>query len=301
MWKVGTTGTSNQLTLPASGTVYRSMGIGSPWARIGCGVMDKDRIRNDQLDSRASTWSMIYVLRGHGWYDDAFGSTHALAPGDCFVRLPGVTHSTRLDPASRWLEAFIDLGPELWRALEAMQVLASPQPVWHWGLSQERIARFGSLRDDLERAHDRQLPALCLRLLGLALEAQPAPADSVPDDAIERACLALTEQATSRRELRAWCRGQGLDYERFRKDFVARMGISPGQYRLRRRMDRACALLQSSQRSLGAISLELGYRSPYEFSAQFRLRMGIAPSRYRALAGRAGAESASVRPPTGHA
>jgi len=301
MWRMGDSASLEPFPMPSPGTVYRSMGIGSPWARIGCGVMDKDRIRNDQLDSRMSTWSMIYVLRGAGWYDDDTGRTHALGPGDCFVRLPGITHSTRLDPASRWLEAFIDLGPELWQALAGMQVLASAQPVWHWGLSQERAERFGSLRDDLERAHDRQLPALCLRLLGLALEAQPVPADSASDDAIERACLALTEQATSRVELRAWCRGQGLDYERFRKDFVARMGISPGQYRLRRRMDRACALLQSSQRSLAAISQELGYRSPYEFSAQFRLRMGIAPSRYRALAGRAVAESASVRPPSGHA
>ena len=49
-------------------------------------------------------------------------------------------------------------------------MLTSPLPVWHWGLSAERIERFGSLRDDLERAHDRQLPALCLRLLGLAGE-----------------------------------------------------------------------------------------------------------------------------------
>jgi AraC family transcriptional regulator of arabinose operon len=268
---------------PAPGAVYRTMGGGSPWQRIGCGVMDKQGVSDDQLASRSSTWSMIYLMRGRGWYDDQHGQRFELTAGDCFVRVPGVLHSTRLDPRSRWLEGFIDLGPELWAALAGMQVLRATPPVWSWGLSSERIERFTRLRSDLLHARERQLPALCLRVLALALDAHPLPESPQAADAIDRACNALTEQATTRLDLRSWCLRESLDYEQFRKDFLRRMGVSPGQYRLRRRMDRACELLQSSQRAVGEIAADLGYRSPYEFSAQFRARMGMPPSRYRSL------------------
>jgi AraC-like DNA-binding protein len=152
--------------------------------------------------------------------------------------------------------------------------------VWAWGLARERVERFAGLLADLERAGEGRLPALCARLIALAVEAQPATT-AAGDDAIDRACRALAEQATKRLDLRAWCRREGLDYERFRKDFQQRMGMPPGQYRIRRRLDRACELLHTTDRPLSAIATELGYRSPYEFSAQFRARLGVPPSRYR--------------------
>jgi AraC-like DNA-binding protein len=268
--------------LPAPRTVYRTMGSGSPWERVGCGVMDKRGVTVDQRDYLAPTWSLVYVLRGRGEYADAAGRHWELKPGTCFQRVPERRHSTTLDPRSRWLETFVDVGPTLWRALLAMQALRADPPVWRWGLSRERVARFEALIGDLERAGERRLPALCVRVLGLAVEAQPEAAEpGGGDDAIERACRALAEESTRRADLRAWCRRERLDYERFRKDFHRRMGVSPGQYRIRRRMDRACELLHTTDRPLAEIAAELGYRSPYEFSAQFRERMGIAPSRYR--------------------
>ncbi|HEV8246966.1 MAG TPA: AraC family transcriptional regulator, partial [Polyangiaceae bacterium] len=100
---------------------------------------------------------------------------------------------------------------------------------------------------------------------------------------LERACRALADQASERRTLRDWCQRQGHDYERFRKAFQQRMGVSPGQYRIRRRLDRACQLLQATDDTIERIAAELGYTSPYEFSAQFSRRMGMPPSRYRLL------------------
>ncbi len=267
--------------LPEAGTVYRTMGLASPWSRIGCGIMDKAGISNDHREYAAPTWSMILVLRGAGSYTDHQLRSFPLGPGSCFVRVPARRHSTVLDSTSRWLEAFIDCGPELARTLLGMQALRADPASWNWGLTRERVARFTTLRDDLARAGEAQLPALLLRVLTLAVEAQPQ-VEAAQDDAISRACAMLSEQSGQRQDLRSWCRRQGLDYERFRKAFLRRTGTSPGQYRIRRRLERACALLQSTRRSLASIAAELGYCSPYEFSNQFRARMGVPPSRYRA-------------------
>lgn len=261
--------------------VYRSMGD-APMARIGAGIMDKSGQSADHTDYDAGTWSLVYVIRGRGLYRDADGIAYALAPGWCFQRVPGRRHTTVIDPTSRWLEAFLDCSAPLAGALQQLRAIPAQPPAWEWGLSAERVARFAGFITDLADAGERRLPALLVRLLALAVEAMPGAPERRHEDAIDRACRLLAEEAGTRLDLRAWCRREGLDYERFRKDFVRRLGVPPGQYRIRRRLDRACALLQSTDRSIADIAAELGYATPYEFSAQFRVRLGRPPSAYRA-------------------
>ncbi len=273
----------DDLRLPEPAMVYRSMGSGASWQRVGAGVMDKSGIANDQRDSQPATWSLIYVLRGRGIYRDQDGREWALSPGWCFQRLSDRRHTTVLDPASGWRECFIDLNPALHRVLATMQVVRRDTLAWHWGLEAARVQRFVDLMAALRSAGERALPGLCLEVIRLAIDAQPDPgATAAGEDAIDRACRALAADPAGRIDLRTWCRRQGLDYERFRKDFQRRLGMPPGQYRIRRRIDRACELLETTDRPIAAIANDLGYPSPYEFSAQFRARMGLPPTRYRA-------------------
>ena len=269
------------IALPPPRTAYRTIGTGSG-ERIGAGVMDKRGLSVDHLDFRAPEWSLIYVLRGEGSYRDSDGRQWPLGPGACFQRIPERAHTTRLVPESAWLEAFVVLPPPLHRALAGMQVLPADPPAWMWGLNAERVARFTALIADLADASEARLPALCARILGLAVEAMPKAARAEDEDAVDRACRLLADQATTRLDLRTWCQRERLDYEHFRKAFQRRLGVPPGQYRIRRRIDRACELLQTTDRTIAAIAAELGYPTAYEFSAQFRARMGVAPSRYRA-------------------
>lgn len=271
--------------LPPPRSVYRVLSRTSAWERIGVGVMDKSGIAVDHRDFDARAYSLVYVLRGSGSYRDESGREHPLRPGDCFQRQPGRLHTTTLDPASRWLEAWIDFGPTLFAALVGMQVVRRDPPVWHWGLAPSRVARFTALIAELDSASDRELPDLCVRCQALVVEAQKAvDAQRVAagDDPVERLCRLLAAESGTRLDLRAFCRRENVDYERLRRDFRTRLGVSPGQYRIGRRMERACALLQTTSRPIAAIADELGYHSAYEFSAQFRQWMGMPPSRYRA-------------------
>ena len=270
------------LYLPAPRTVYRALGIDSGRERIGVGIMDKAGIHLDQVDTDPPTWSLVHVLRGRGRFREESGGWHALQPGDCFLRIPGRMQSTELDPESGWLEAFIDLGWALPQVLTANRMLPERSQVWQWGLAPARVLRFSTLIGDLAVAGDRELPELCVRCQALVLEALRAQDTVRPgDDPVDRFCRLLAEEATSRLDLRAFCRRERLDYERFRKDFTRRVGQSPGQYRIRRRIERACALLHSTSDDLANIAAALGYCSAYEFSAQFRQWMGVPPGRYR--------------------
>ncbi len=93
--------------------------------------------------------------------------------------------------------------------------------------------------------------------------------------------LAMDALRAGRLDLRSFCQREGLDFECFREDFTRRIGQSPGQYRIRRRMKRACILLEATRDQISVIATQLGYASPYEFSAQFRQWMGVSPQAYR--------------------
>jgi AraC-like DNA-binding protein len=242
--------------------------------------MDKAGTTFDHRDYAAPTYSLSYVLRGRGTYLDERGRSWVLEVGSFFQRLPGVCHSTRLDQGSRWLEVFVDLGPMLYAALAGIQVIR-PEPRCFPTDGRHNLGdRMLAFTEELEQASEPDLARLCPQAIRLVVDAQRL-AEPPSDDLIERACRALAEGATERGSLRDFCRQQRLDYDAFRRIFQKRLGISPGQYRIRRRLDLACQMLQQTDRSIVEIATELGYTSPYEFSAQFRRRMGVAPSRYR--------------------
>lgn len=66
----------------------------------------------------------------------------------------------------------------------------------------------------------------------------------------------------------------------FRKLFSAHTGISPKQYILDIRIEKAKQLLSDGVMKISAISEECGFQSPYHFCRIFRLKTGITPTEY---------------------
>jgi AraC-like DNA-binding protein len=222
----------------------------------------------------------VWILRGSGTYADDQGHTVSLAAGDAFLRWPGRRHTTRLVPDSGWYEFYLNLGDELPLLLEQLGVLDSRRTVWRLGLDAARLGRWLAFRSALDRAGEQDLPALCVQAQGLVVEALGTA--TRPADPVAAACAYLGEHLAEREDLRSFCRQQGLDYETFRKRFRREVGCSPSHYRIHRRLDRACALLNGTTWPVARIAAELGYASAFDFSAQFRRHLGLAPRTYRA-------------------
>jgi AraC-like DNA-binding protein len=66
----------------------------------------------------------------------------------------------------------------------------------------------------------------------------------------------------------------------FSRSFKQAFGETPHKYLLRRRIERAKALLRETDLSVTAISLEVGFRSLGSFSSTFRELVGEPPSEY---------------------
>lgn len=88
-------------------------------------------------------------------------------------------------------------------------------------------------------------------------------------------------------------RAAGLSRAHFSREFRAAFGESPHAYLLTRRMERAAALLRTTDRSIADVCLSVGLRSIGSFTSSFKRTYGMSPTAYRA-AFPAAAEAALV-------
>jgi AraC-like DNA-binding protein len=73
----------------------------------------------------------------------------------------------------------------------------------------------------------------------------------------------------------------GLSRAHFSREFRRAFGESPHAYLLTRRLERAAALLRSTDRSVTEICLDVGLSSLGSFTTSFKRTYGVTPSTYR--------------------
>jgi AraC-like DNA-binding protein len=74
----------------------------------------------------------------------------------------------------------------------------------------------------------------------------------------------------------------GLSRAHFSREFRRAFGESPHSYLLTRRLERAAALLRTTDRSVADICLSVGLQSIGSFTTSFTRTYGVSPTAYRA-------------------
>jgi len=77
-------------------------------------------------------------------------------------------------------------------------------------------------------------------------------------------------------------RAAGLSRAHFSREFRAAFGESPHTYLLTSRMERAAALLRTTDRSIADVCLSVGLKSIGSFTSSFKRTYGVTPTAYRA-------------------
>ena len=251
---------------------------------LGVGFMHKNGVTVDEQNFRFSKYALIYVIRGEGEYLDLHGNKYPLSAGSIFQRHPEVIHSTFIDPESDWAECFIDFGVNLYNSLVTYKIIRDDHYVYQINPDKTIESDCFDLMVRLENCSEVELPFLAsdmIAFLARIIQRCTTVSEGEMDRFIDRSCIYFSKNPEKRIELKKYCKKNGIGYEHFRKLFRQKIGISPGQYIVNRRMDAACQKLRISRKPINEIASALGYPTQYEFSAQFKKFIGISPKNYR--------------------
>jgi transcriptional regulator GlxA family with amidase domain len=83
-------------------------------------------------------------------------------------------------------------------------------------------------------------------------------------------------------DLEALASAAGLSRAHFSREFRRAFGESPHAYLLTRRLERAAALLRTTDRSVADVCFSVGAQSVGSFTTSFTRTFGISPTAYRA-------------------
>lgn len=101
-------------------------------------------------------------------------------------------------------------------------------------------------------------------------------------DARVQKSLALIDTSLSSLTLAEVARESGLSLRNFNRLFLGETGLTPRDYVILRRVERAKSLLKESRLTVTDIALEVGYQSLSKFIATFKRVTGRLPSDFRA-------------------
>ena len=78
----------------------------------------------------------------------------------------------------------------------------------------------------------------------------------------------------------------GMSHRQLNRRFKEATGLTPQQFMVRSRIERACEMLRESELPISDIAYDLGFCDQSAFTAQFRKRMTLTPKKYREQYGR---------------
>lgn len=244
-------------------------------------------------------YALVFVYAGEGWYSDVAGFSRPVGAGDLILVVPELAHRYGPGPGQSWREYYLAFEGEafdLWRRrglLEPDPPVRRLEPVDAWLRRFEAVLEQPKrLREPIDQPSAQTLAEVC-RLQCLLADALHAPsAQTTPGPTAEpagesdrlwlaQAKALLEAEPEQPLELESVARSLHCSYAGFRRRFRRLAGQPPGRYRMARRVEAACELMQRSDLSDQEIARRLGFCDEAHFSKRFKALVGRSPRAYR--------------------
>ena len=252
-----------------------------PFQILSCARVSSD-IHTPVIQRRNAVRCVVeYVIRGRGFLEIDGRSYHA-ETGSVYFLHKGSTHAYWPDPEAPWEKLFfVADGPlmeELLRVYRLSDVCYIPS-------AEDLLPFFETLLcfDAWSPCFHERAAVLFHQFAAACFEHLYHPdgqAKHSPEK-IRNLKTALDRSLEHRFVLDSYCRRAGLSTAYAIRGFRLAFGVTPKEYLLRLRLDKAKQLLQYSALSVKEIASTLDFFDQYHFSRFFRARTGFAPSVYR--------------------
>ena len=234
---------------------------------------DRGRILNE--------FQFLYIAKGEGTLRTATTETN-LSEGSFVILVPGEWHWYRPKKETGWIEYWLGFDGDYPKMLRDRGFLGPGLQVLEIGSHESIVSYFRQVIDGVEQERpgfQQNVSSLIPLLLAEANSLASRPSiEAHGKELFNRITFIFEANLYGNLDMESLALDLGLNYTSFREDFKAYTGLSPYQYFLQMKINRAKELLQDGGLSVKEISYKLSFQNPYYFSRLFKKKTGIAPS-----------------------
>ncbi|MFD0793116.1 helix-turn-helix domain-containing protein [Mucilaginibacter litoreus] len=229
---------------------------------------------------------VVFISKGKGVYGSALTAPAELIEGTCFFLYPGVLHRYKPDPNVGWEEYWVGFNGVYAQQLMQSGFFNADAPFVYLGLNKDVLILFRALIECTQASlvgYPQQIAGITMQILGLVNNT--AMHHELADDPVGRlitkAKFIMQEYLDGPMDMEAVAKEVAMSYSMFRKAFKNLTGVSPNQYHLSLRLERAQYLLTTTILNISEIADQTGFESVFYFSKLFKKKKGISPLLYR--------------------
>lgn len=218
-------------------------------------------------------WLIHYVQSGCGVFIRE-GEAHPVSAGEFFVIEPGSDTYYEADANDPWVYTWIGFTSDA-----PLPVTLSPVV---------RCAAAGRIFDrmrrceSMEKGRSAYLCGMLWQLMGAVMDMDRAGAvgDDRQHDYIDKALSYMNTEYTRSVTVEEIAAALNLNRSYFSTLFTRRMGVSPKEYLIGLRMERAAEIMAEMGGTPAMAAASVGYSDIYQFSKMFKSHFGVSPREY---------------------
>lgn len=230
-------------------------------------------------------YQINYITEGSGILETKEGR-YNINPGSIILLRPGMWHRYKPHKNLGWREHYIGFNGMYADYLLGTEFFDAEHPVVHVGFQDNILAPFFRILDiikDEKPGYQQITSGLLIQIMGnmvSCLKNKDFEGKDI-ERKIRQARIYFRDNLNKNIDAEKLADELNLGYSYFRRMFKKFTGISPVQYHLMLRLQRAKDLLVSTDMSVKEIAIDLGFQSIFYFTRIFRKKIGITPTDFR--------------------
>lgn len=240
-----------------------------------------------------SEYQLIYITQGEGRFESESAGEMTVKEGTIIILFPDEWHRYKPKENKGWNEHWVGFNGPIADRLLRNNFFQPQMPIIHIGLREQLIVLFNDIAERTKTELTGYQPLISgeiLHLLGYihAITKESKWGDRNDDTPllIDQARIIFRENIETSITAEQVAEQLGVSYSLFRKIFKKYTGISPGQYLIQLKMEKAKLLLTFPNKLVKEVAYELGFDSCFYFSKFFKEKTGLSPVDYREKYGR---------------
>ena len=230
-------------------------------------------------------FGIVYLVEGQGEFDSKQTGLRKLSKGDAIIMFPGVWHRYRPIHKVGWSVYWVHFQGEDAQRLQDRNFISVEEPILKVGLNDTVLDPFVHLLDLLRMeppGFQQMLAAGTLQIIASIFGAVHSQrVDSRIHEQIRRAKAMLEKDLASLPLMDNIAKELEMSRAHFFRVFKEHTGLTPYQYHLELKLNRARQMLRNSDLSVKQVARLLGFSSVYHFSKFFKSKTGVSPTPWR--------------------